>query len=317
MTLRAYDAARIVLHAEASAIRSVESGKHGAASRARQVAKQLLPPIVLEGIRRAIRRSSGQPEWEYCPSGWPADATKPGWDSESVVSTQLARWPAFAASAEGPAPFGLSNEAAAPTEHDYGTHNTIMSFGYVLGRAAQGQHRLSMLDWGGGVGHYYVYARALLPEAGLEYHCRDLPRFAAAGRQVLPQAKFHDVDETALARSYDLVLASSSLHYSQDWRATLAGLASVTGRYLYVTRQPLVETEPSFVVVQRPHRYGYMTEYPGWFLNRGEFLSEAGHLGLELLREFLIAERPLVAGAPEQADYRGFLFAAPSGSAKG
>ena len=230
-----------------------------------------------------------------------------------MVATQLAGWPAFVQSVEAPAPFGVSNEAVNMTELDFGFHNTVMSFGYVLARTGHGRSRLSILDWGGGIGHYYLYARALLPEVELDYHCRDLPRFATAGRGVLPRATFHDRDETALSQAYDLVLASSSLHYSKDWRADLAKLASVSGGYLYVTRQPFVDTASSFVVVQRPHRYGYLTEYPGWFLNRGEFLTAADELGLELLREFLIAERPVVPGAPEQADYRGFLFAAPAG----
>jgi hypothetical protein len=43
--------------------------------------------------------------------------------------------------------------------------------------------------------------------------------------------------------------------------------------------------------------------------NRGEFLHATGVLGLTLVREFLIWERSAVIGAPEQADYRGFLFA--------
>jgi putative methyltransferase (TIGR04325 family) len=195
---------------------------------------------------------------------------------------------------------------------DYGIHNTVMSFAYVLARAALGREGVSILDWGGGIGHYYAYARAVLPEIELDYHCYDLPLITAGGRQVLPEAQFHDTEEEALSRRYDLVLASGSLHYSRDWRRILAGLARVTDRYLYVTRQPTVETAPSFVVVQRPYRHGYITEYPGWFLNRGEFLAEAQGLGLELLREFLIAEQPVVPGVPEQAHFRGFLFAAPS-----
>ena len=206
----------------------------------------------------------------------------------------------------------MSDEAAGPTEPDYGLHNTVMSFGYVLARTAQGRARIAILDWGGGLGHYCVYARSLLPEVGLEYHCRDLPILTQGGREVLPDATFHDTDESALARRYDLVLASSSLHYSRDWRGTLASIASVAYPYLYVTRQPFVTSVPSFVVVQRPYRQGYLTEYPGWFLNRSEFLQEAHQLGLELLREFLIAERPVVPGAPEQADYRGFLFRTPT-----
>ena len=281
-----------------------------------RVAGQFLPPIVAAPLRRAwrARAHTGPPDWEYLPGGWPPrDAGSVGWDADSIVATQTARWPAFARSVNAPAPFGLSNEAVGPVERDYATHNTILTFGYVLARSAVGRDRLSMLDWGGGVGHYGVYAKALLPEVPIEYHCHDLARFVVAGRRLLPDATFHDTAESALARRYDLVLASSSVHYSKDWRVTLAGLAGATGRYLYVTRQPFVETAPSFVVVQRPHRYGYLTEYPGWFLNRGEFLAAAVENGLELLREFLIDERPFVAGAPEQADYRGFLFRTGSG----
>jgi len=168
-----------------------------------------------------------------------------------------------------------------------------------------------MLDWGGGIGHYYAYGRALLPEGALDYHCRDLPLLVDGGRSILPDAVFHSTDETALSRRYDLVMASSSLQYSRDWRGTLAKLASVAGGYLFVTRQPFVAAGPSFVVVQRPSRHGYLTEYPGWFLNRDEFLAEARGLGFGLLREFLIDEQPMVPKAPAQADYRGFLFAAP------
>ena len=43
-------------------------------------------------------------------------------------------------------------------------------------------------------------------------------------------------------------------------------------------RPPLQEKKrvvrhPSFVVVQKPHHFGYYTQYPSWFLNREELLS--------------------------------------------
>jgi putative methyltransferase (TIGR04325 family) len=170
-----------------------------------------------------------------------------------------------------------------------------------------------MLDWGGGLGAYYVYSRALLPELDLDYHCRELPLLVEGGRLVLPEATFYTDDESALARSYDLVMASSSMHYVRDWRATLKDLAGATDRYLYVTRMPVVAHVPSYVVLQRPDRHGYHTEYVGWFINRDEFLGAATDLGLNLVREFLIWECPDVPNAPEAADYRGFLFAKTAG----
>jgi putative methyltransferase (TIGR04325 family) len=282
-----------------------------ATPRLRQLAVQLLPPIATDAIR-SMRRGHETVEWEYRRDGWPeGDPAIRGWNAESVLRTQLDRWPAFVASLQGTGPVGLSHEAANPGSGDYGTHNTIMSFAYVLARAGRSGTRVSMLDWGGGLGHYYLYGRALLPDVELDYHCRDLPLLVEGGRSILPHAVFHSTDETALSRQYDLVMASSSLQYSRDWRGTLAKLASVAGGYLYVTRQPFVAEGPSFVVVQRPSRHGYLTEYPGWFLDRDEFLDEARGLGLALVREFLIAEQPSVPKAPAQADYRGFLFAGP------
>jgi hypothetical protein len=60
--------------------------------------------------------------------------------------------------------------------------------------------------------------------------------------------------------------------------------------------------------VQRPYSAGYNTEYIGWFINRCEFLDYASSCKLELVREFLILDRPYVHKAPEQGEYRGFLF---------
>ncbi len=183
-----------------------------------------------------------------------------------------------------------------------------MAFAYVLSLASRGRNRLSFLDWGGGLGQYAVLARSLVPSLDIEYHCRDLPLAADRGRELLPNDSFYDSDEEALARKYDLVMASGSLQYVREWREKLRRLAAATEGYLYVTRQPFALRAPSFVVLQRPHRHGYMTEYAGWFLNRADFLDAASSVGLRLRREFLIAERPWVPRAPERTEYRGFLF---------
>jgi len=281
--------------------------------RLKRIARAVLPPVIPAAYGRIRRRSdkAGSREWEYLPGGWPEESPSiRGWNSQSVLDTHLASWDDFVAAATSTAPFGFSRRADGAATVDYAFHNTIVSFGYVLARAAAGRKRLSMLDWGGGVGAYCVYGRALMPDLDLEYHCRELPLLAEGGRRLLPDATFYADDETALGRHYDLVMASSSLHYARDWQATLKGLAAAANRYVFVTRMPIVEHVPSHVVLQRPYRHGYQTEYPGWFLNRGEFLGAAADLSLRLEREFLIDEHPDVPKAPEPADYRGFLFSA-------
>jgi putative methyltransferase (TIGR04325 family) len=181
-----------------------------------------------------------------------------------------------------------------------------MTFGYVAARAAH-DGTLSILDWGGGPGHYFVLARALLPDVVQDYHSRDLPRLAALGRELLPDATFHD-DDGCLARTYDLVIASDSLQYSPDVPAMLARLASASAPWLYVAQLPTVHASPSFVVLQRPAAYGYNTEYLGWVVNRGELLDVAAAAGLVLEREFLAPGTIDAARALEPAHLHSFLF---------
>jgi putative methyltransferase (TIGR04325 family) len=164
-----------------------------------------------------------------------------------------------------------------------------------------------MLDWGGGIGHYYLLSQNLVPALEIDYHCKDVPVLAEHGRSLFPKAHFY-TDETCLERKYDFVLVSGSFQYSQDWVSALKGLAQATGGYLFITRLPIAHQAPSFVIVQRPYQYGYNTEYLGWCLNRGEFLQCAQKLGLELIREFVVEPLPPIHRAPEQPEHWGFLF---------
>lgn len=280
----------------------------------KQLIKDLIPPILIKIANRLKRRATGSgstiPEWECMPEGWDAerDPRIKGWNVEEVLESYKSKWDAFLKTVEGATPFGISPEANADAATaDVIYHNSIMIFGYSLARAVHGKDAISMLDWGGGIGHYYRIATALNPDVRIDYHCKDVPVLANHGRRLFPDAHFH-VDDTCLARRYDFVMASASMHYSRDWRALMVGLTGATGGYLLVTGLPVVLRAPSFVFVQRPYRYGYDTEYLSWCLNRNEFLDHARDVGLRLDREFIVGHQPAIAGAPEQCQYRGYFF---------
>jgi putative methyltransferase (TIGR04325 family) len=279
--------------------------------RVADLAARLLPPIVVEALGRLpLRRAlAGPPEWEYVPEGWRTGGTLVrGWNDSSVLETERQRWAQFLRAIEGTQPLAVAHEMPDAGADDYIAHNIIMAYGYVLGLAAHGKEALSVLDWGGGLGHYYALARRLLLGVALDYHCKDVPLMCHGGRALLPEVKFHESEAECFARSYDLVLASSSLQYTEDWKGLVARLAPAADGYLYITRLPIVRSAPSFVVVQRPHAYGYATEYLGRFLNKDEFVDHVLSQGMELVREFLVQEKPYVCGAPEQGQYHGFLF---------
>lgn len=251
-----------------------------------------------------------QPHWEHVPEGF-ARAAK-GWNVEAISAAYREKWPSYLAAIEGCRPLGVHHEVPSGQAvgfEDLGAHNTLVSYAYVLALAARTRDRISLLDWGGGIGHYLPLSRALVPGVEIDYHCKDVPVLAEHGRELFPEASFY-ADDSCLKRRYDLVLASGSLQYAPDWKATLAGLAGATDGLLYVTRAPVALHSPSFVVLQRAYDYGYDTEYLGWVFNRDELLAVARASRGELVREFLIAAWLSAAGAPEApVGHRGFLFA--------
>lgn len=293
---------------------------------AKWLAKALTPPIVIIGAKRLLRalgllrpepppvpavepEADEPPEWEYVAEGW--ERPTRGWEAGTVAEAYLTKWPEWVEALRGSGPLGVYHEARAGellAREDMAAHNMLLSFAYVLARAAQGRERLSVLDWGGALGHYAVLAKAVLPEVAYDWHCREVESIAAAGRSVNPAVTFH-ADDNCLNRSYDLVFVSASLQYAPDWRGLLHRLGAAAGSYLFVTRLPLALRSPSFVVLQRANAYGYASEYLGWVLSRDEFLEEARARGLTLERELLLDAWLSAAGAPESpTGHRGFLF---------
>jgi putative methyltransferase (TIGR04325 family) len=282
----------------------------------KRIIQLLMPPLMLgfarwlNGTLRRLLGLGSSIEYEYISGGWSYSRAHPevkGWNVPSVLETHKRQWEAFKSLAEGKGPLGVSHEAKLDTNTDLGQHNTIMVFAYSLTLASRRLDSISVLDWGGGIGQYYVLAKALVPDLRIDYHCREVPQLAQYGAQLFPEQHFYK-DDSCFQRSYDFVLASSSLQYSEDWEMVLARLVGVTRGYLLLTRLPTVDNVPSFVFLQRPYTFGYNTEYLGWCLNRQSLLTEAQERGLTLIREFVVAERPYIFRAPEQCRYKGFLF---------
>jgi hypothetical protein len=139
------------------------------------------------------------------------------------------------------------------------------------------------------LGHYYVYAQTLFPEVVFEYVIKDSPGLCAIGASLLPEVTFVSNDAEALGQSYDFVFASSSLHYARDHYGPplvrlRAGMADGDPYAVPRTKQRLCS-------VQGPHRYAYVTEYPGWSVNTLKMLDFVAARGFDLARQFFVAEQ--------------------------
>jgi putative methyltransferase (TIGR04325 family) len=257
-----------------------------------------LSPTVTNVVNYALS------EMEYVPHGWYPLAS---WNDLKIADAQEGHWPTLVRNLQGSGPLGVSHLAWRTGRENRADHNALMSYGYVLARAARHKDRLSILDWGGGIGHYYLYSKALLPELAIDYDCYDLPTLSRLGSKLQPEVRIHENESDVLGKQYDVVLSSNSLHYVENWREQVGKLATVTREFLYVSRLQSVSVAPSFVALHRVFRDGY-TEFLSWCINRQEFLTCAEQHGLELVREFVFAEPWIVRGAPEQAEGRGFLL---------
>lgn len=273
--------------------------------------RSMVPPSLRRSIKRTFRDYFKRTiEWEYLPEGWRSaqlDRDIKGWNVTDICETYKVKWPIYINYLEGTGPLGIAHESDLKTNTDISFHNTVMSYSYALTLASRMKSTISMLDWGGGIGHYYPLSQALVPDLQIEYHCKDMAVFQEYAKSLFPDAHFY-TDEACLDRQYDFVLVSSSLQYVQDWERLLQKLSQATNGYIYITRMPFVENAAPFAFVQRPYFYGYNTEYIGWCLNRTLFLEAARNAGLRLVREFVTGEAPYIDGAPEQNRYLGFLF---------
>lgn len=289
------------------------------------ILKALTPPIVVIAVKGLLRRvgllapKPQEPQPEPTPAAEPPEfevvsaerIATGGWDAGAVADAYVEKWPQWLAALDGPGPLGVYHEARAGealARDDLAAHNMLLSFAYVVARAAAGRDRISVLDWGGGLGHYAVLADAVLPQTTFDWHCREVPSIATAGEKANPGVTFHD-DDRCLDRTYDLVFASGSLQYEQDWERLLGRLAAATAGFLFVTRVPIALESASFAVLQRAGAYGYETEYAGWVIARDSLLAAAESAGLVLERELLLDAWMSPAGAAETPiGHRGYLF---------
>lgn len=269
------------------------------------------PPILVDMLRPVWSRLNGAATWEFrlAPKGrgtqWFPEGTE-GWNSRQAAASKSASWEAFNRHLRGPAPLSFPCENIYPDNlRNVLLHNDHITYGYVLALAAHRKDLLAVLDWGGGMGHYYQLGKALLPGVQLAYHCMEVPLMAEAGQRLNPEVHWH-TNRSYLSHAYDLVIANGSLQYVEDWVTTLRELCQVIqpGGYLFLGDAIFVEKETSFVVVQRAYGIKILCHV----FNRWELLKSVEDNGLGLVREFIDGCCPRIKGSRERGDMGAWLF---------
>jgi putative methyltransferase (TIGR04325 family) len=274
----------------------------------RKMILRFIPPAVLSMLKFMRNRLVGA-EWEYMPLGFAYKGKNiKGWNVNSIVKLQLSKWSNFHQRVKSPGNFAVNHEAIDYDVPDLISHNLIMSFSYVCLLAAGRKNNLSLLDWGGGIGHYGLIAKEALPGISIDYWCYDLEVFGIGALEALPDAQFVSDITFVEDLKFDLVNISSSIWYDPEWKQTLLSLRPSVGKYIYITRMIFVENESTYVAIQKPYSMGYKTEYLCLIFNKRELIDYVISLGYTFEREFYFGPAAHIYKAPEQGNYLGFLF---------
>ncbi len=262
---------------------------------------------LIKYLKNRVERLLYPPLLEYAPDGWHSvlnESDNVGWNATNVVTAEKAKWDAFGAVIAGTEPLGFSHEHADFADNRVVPfHNVHITYGYVLALAAHQKATLSVLDYGGGLGHYFQIGKALLPDILLDFHCKEMASIAEAGKMLNPDILWH-TDDGCMKRKYDLVMINGSLQYLENWQQFLRDISESVGDYLFLTRVPVIEKADSFVAVQNI----YGTHMLHGQFNQNDLLQVVKDTGLTLFREFVVGDRPYIKNAPEQCELRGWLF---------
>ena len=269
----------------------------------RDFLRPFVPPIVLAVVRRL--RPGSPAEREYFGTTWPRDPPL-SWNDNAHEATLRRNWPIVANRISGTGALNMLHYRS--DQADLPAHNGLMTFLYVMARAAHKKDHLSVLDWGGAVGHYALVGRRLLPEITFDFVIKELPANCRVARELNPGTTFVSSDDECFSRRYDVVMANNAVQYEKNWQAMVARLSAAATSWLLITCLPVVSKGPSFVVVQRLRSSGFVGEFYSNVVNRDEFVREVIRNGFVLERELMSWGPVPYHRAPEDTVGAGFLF---------
>lgn len=169
----------------------------------------------------------------------------------------------------------------------------------ALAEAAGARRRISVLDWGGGVGVARVAAAWAAPTLELDWHVLDSASRCAHGAAVHREVAFHTDPAALNGRRFDLVHAAGTFGTEADWQETLRQLRRFCGRAVLLDRVAVVRDRPSLVVEFRRDKWPSNMALRHWILNEAELLAALAASGFTLQQSWALGPLDVpFAGTP-------------------
>lgn len=134
-----------------------------------------------------------------------------------------------------------------------------------------------VVDFGGGLGGTYVNNRDIIDGRCQQYIVIEQKSFCDEGKRIaadfdLPVCFLESPKDIHLEK-VDIVIASSVLHYIDDWRGIVDQLLALTPSHIIVDRQPFTNGKTGIFVQENDGYYEEKVSYPARIINQAEFIS--------------------------------------------
>jgi putative methyltransferase (TIGR04325 family) len=173
-----------------------------------------------------------------------------------------------------------------------------------------GLKHLTVVDFGGAMGNHFFKIRPVLSKCiALRWIVVDLPRTVEVARGAFNYEGLEYVaDVEALkGQSVDLVLASSSVHYTPAPYEFIKKLFNLDPRWFLLDRTPLYQGGRDRIVMQRVPPQIYDAAYPCTFLSDSKLKRFFQENGWETRLSWFLEEE-VVPIDGEQVPYQGLLL---------
>ncbi len=152
-----------------------------------------------------------------------------------------------------------------------------------------------VLDFGGAIGRHFHALQPHWPWSALHWTVCETTAVAAAGRAEFEgdhpgghRLRFSDDAPALIAAGVDVVFASGSLQFIEDWRAMVQHFGGAP--YLLLDRLPLVDHPHDLIAIQVVPAAYTDTRYPGWKFAAGSWLPRLAKAGFEPVLHWLVPE---------------------------
>jgi len=258
--------------------------------------KQLVPPLLLQGLHRIRNGCWIAFEGDY-PSWQAAMDAAGGYDTPAIL--ERVRTAALKVK-RGEAVFERDSVCFDHEEYRW------PALACLLQIAAGNRGQLHVLDFGGSLGSFYSQHRKVLssiPE--LAWPVGEQPHFVQIGKEEFTDdvLGFHEtIDDCLNAGKVDVIFLSSVLQYLPEPHEWLRNFSGTGVPWLLLDRTPFIDREQAQLTVQHVPPQIYPASYPAWFFSRKRFAETIKKSGYREIVRFDAMDNAGIGA------YEGVLF---------